>query len=164
MQEDKFSTDFFTDASVAPLAAAMHAHCFTAPWNESDFISALEIPGTLLEILSVSGKPAAFSLYRTVMDEAEILTLGTLPGYRGKRIATYLLNQGIAKLRESNVRFLYLEVGSQNLAAQRLYYTTGFKEIGRRRNYYNHYAGTEDAITMKKILQPIKGEKIVSSE
>lgn len=149
MEEDAISIDFFTDKSMAPLVAAMHARCFTAPWNDADFISALDIPGTLLQILSVAEEPAAFSLYRIALDEAEILTLGTLPEFRGKGIATHLLASGAEKLKKSGVRFLYLEVGSQNLAAQRLYTTHGFEEIGRRRNYYNHCGKPEDAIMMK---------------
>jgi len=137
---------------MAPLAAAMHARCFSEAWKEADFISALDIPGTLLQILSIAEEPAAFSLYRIVMDEAEILTLGTLPEFRGKGIAAHLLFSGSEKLKVSGVCCLYLEVGSRNLAAQRLYTKQGFKEIGRRRNYYNHGGKPEDAIMMKNRL------------
>ncbi|MDF2366999.1 ribosomal protein S18-alanine N-acetyltransferase [Sneathiella sp.] len=152
MQEDNISIDFFTDESAVTLAAEMHARCFAAGWSEAEFTSALGIQGTLLQILSRDGEPAAFSLYRIVSDEAEILTLGTLPEFRNQGIATQLLDVGIKKLKTAGVRFLHLEVGSQNFTANRLYVTEGFQKIGLRRNYYNHGGKREDAIMMKKIL------------
>jgi ribosomal-protein-alanine N-acetyltransferase len=152
MQEASFSIEYFTDSTAAPVAAAMHARCFSTPWSKSDFMSALGIPGTMLQILHISGEPAAFSLYRIIMDEVEILTLGTLPEFRGKGVAKQLLGAAIERLRETDARVILLEVGSQNLVAKRLYTAEGFEEIGRRKNYYNHGGKWEDAIMMKKIL------------
>lgn len=142
-------TDFFTDSSAAALASALHARCFDDPWNEDAFVSALNIPGTILQVMCVAKEPAAFALYRQVLDESEILSLGTLPELRGKGLATRLLDNGIKFLRERKTQILLLEVGVQNIAAQQLYRAKGFREIGRRPNYYNHGAGGEDAIMMK---------------
>ena len=152
MQEHNISIDFLNNASVAPLAAAMHIRCFADPWDEAAFVSALAVPGTIMQILSVSNQPAAFALYRVAADEAEILTLGTLPEFRSRKLATQLLNAAFAKFARSGIRSLYLEVGSQNFAALRLYSENGLEEIGRRRNYYNHSGRREDAIMMKKTL------------
>ena len=154
MQENNISIDFLDNASAAPLAAAMHARCFADPWDEAAFVSALDVPGTVIEILTLSDQPAAFALYRAVADEAEILTLGTLPEFRTRQMATQLLNDAFARLEGSGVRTLYLEVGSQNFAALRLYTANGFEEIGRRRNYYNHGGKREDAVMMKRSLNP----------
>lgn len=152
MQKDRISNDFFTDASAVPLVTAMHARCFTTGWSEAEFTSALGIPGTLLQILSSDKEPTSLSLYRIVSDEAEILTLGTLPEFRGKGFAAQLLAAGIEKLKSTGVRFVFLEVSSQNSTAIRLYTTERFEEIGRRKNYYNRNGNPEDAIIMKRII------------
>lgn len=152
MQKDRISNNFFTDASAVPLVTAMHARCFMASWSEVEFTSALSIPGTLLQILSSDQEPVGLSLYRIVSDEAEILTLGTLPEFRGKGFAAQLLAAGIEKLKNTGVRFVFLEVGSQNFTAIRLYTTGRFEEIGRRKNYYNQNGNPEDAIIMKRII------------
>lgn len=145
-------TDFFTNSAAAAIGAALHGRCFDPPWNEAAFASALDVPGTVLQVMCQSKEPAAFALYRQVLDEAEILTLGTLPEFRGKGIASRLLEEGILYLRGSNAQVLLLEVGAQNIAAQRLYLSKGFQEIGRRSGYYNHAEDMEDAIVMKLVL------------
>jgi ribosomal-protein-alanine N-acetyltransferase len=152
MASDPLSTVFFSDASAAALAAALHAECFSAPWNEASFRSALNVPGTTLQILSLGETPVAFALYRQVLDECEILTLGTCPDYRGRGYAGQLLELGVAYLRELKAERLLLEVGAQNLSARRLYLSSGFKEIGQRPGYYLHGETREDAILMLKNL------------
>src|SRR5690606_32606133 len=95
----KITINIFTDPSVAGLAAVLHAECFAAPWDEAAFRSALTIPGTFLQILSRDGSPAAFALYRHMFDEAEILTLGTLPAARGQGLGRTLLDDSFARLK-----------------------------------------------------------------
>ncbi|WP_340148769.1 GNAT family N-acetyltransferase [uncultured Sneathiella sp.] len=152
MQESDISADFFDTASAAPLAAAIHGQCFKSGWSEKDFVSAFGIPGTVLEVLSLTDQPVAIALYRQVVDEAEILTLGTMPAYREKGLAGQLLERGFHYLRRNKVAFLYLEVGVENIPAQRLYTSKGFIETGQRPNYYNHGAAYEDALMMKRSL------------
>ncbi len=152
MQESDISAEFFKTVSATPLAAAIHGQCFKPGWSESDFISAFGVPGTVLEVLSLADQPVAIALYRQIIDEAEILTLGTLPAYREKGLAGQLLEKGFHYLRQNKATFLYLEVGAENIPAQRLYTSKGFIESGRRPNYYNHDAGYEDALMMKRSL------------
>ena len=152
MQENDFSVEFFESISAAPLAAAIHGRCFMPGWSESDFVSTLSIPGTVLEVLSLANAPVAIALYRQVTDEAEILTLGTLPAHRRNGIAGQLLENGFNYLRHNNATCLFLEVGTDNIPALRLYRSNGFVETGRRPNYYNHGTGYEDALMMKRLL------------
>jgi ribosomal-protein-alanine N-acetyltransferase len=73
-------------------------------------------------------------LLRIVLDEAEIITIGTL--LRRQGIATALLAQGIAACRAAGVKTLYLEVAAQNAAARALYAAQNFVQIGQRNAYY----------------------------
>ncbi|MEX0583187.1 MAG: GNAT family N-acetyltransferase [Sneathiella sp.] len=152
MQTNGISAEFFDSVSAAPLAAALHSHCFSQAWSEADFVSALGIPGTTLEVLNLANEPAAFALYRQIIDEAEILTLGTLPACRGNGIAGHLLEKGFDYLRSKHATCLFLEVGARNTPALRLYWSKGFIETGRRSNYYKHCMGFEDALMMKRLL------------
>jgi ribosomal-protein-alanine acetyltransferase len=140
---------FLADNSHIRLAAAMHQQCFSKAWDEMSFMSALSIAGTTLQIGSIENDPVAFCLYRSIDDEAEILTLGVIPVYRQQNIASNLLGQGTKYLQQKGVGTIWLEVGSSNLSAQRLYEKSGFVEEGRRKNYYKQAGKTEDAIVMK---------------
>ena len=67
----------------------------------------------------------------------------------GRRIAE---SSARPKPPHCKVRSVFLEVRASNAAAIALYDTTGFNEIGRRRNYYPIAVGREDAIVMAKEL------------
>ena len=47
---------------------------------------------------------------------------------------------------------LYLEVRESNIPARRLYEQNGFVVVGRRRGYYRHLSGREDAVLMRREL------------
>lgn len=68
----------------------------------------------------------------------------------GYRFLNYMQNVCIY----SHSKTFLLEVRVSNPAAQHLYKKFGFKEIGRRKNYYRCLQGREDAIVMtKKIME-----------
>ena len=113
----------------------------------------MEIPGSIFELLSLGPNPAAFALYRQMSEEAELLTLGVLPDFRRQGYAALLLLHGMRFLKSRGSKFLFLEVGEKNAGAIHLYKTAEFIEIGRRKNYYHHAGGREDAIVMERNLQ-----------
>ena len=55
--------------------------------------------------------------------------------------------------KNAEVRRLFLEVGQGNVAAIGLYTGLGFKEVGRRKGYYQHLgAAPEDALVLALAL------------
>jgi [ribosomal protein S18]-alanine N-acetyltransferase len=80
-------------------------------------------------------------------DEAHVATLAVTTDLQGEGIGSMLLD---ALLAEADKRspVVLLEVRADNAAAQHLYATRGFVEIGRRRGYYQP-SGT-DAVVMKR--------------
>ncbi len=111
--------------------AALHAQAFPAePWDEATFTTLLPQPG-MRPFLDERG---GFLLMRIVLDEAEIITIGTIAPRQG--IASALLAQGIAAARAAGVARLHLEVAEENAAARALYAKFGFTLSGRRRAYY----------------------------
>ncbi|MDE2239422.1 MAG: GNAT family N-acetyltransferase [Rhodospirillales bacterium] len=117
----------------AAALAAMHESVFPeAPWNEAAFVTLLRQPGVAALIHDANG----FMLLRTVLDEAEILTIGVLKKRRGTGAA--LLREGLRRLRDAGVQVVYLEVATGNVAARALYENHGFVQSGLRKAYYEN--------------------------
>lgn len=125
-----------TDA--ASRLAALHAGAFARPWSPLDFQRLLGERGTLCDGLFLRGeaKPAGFVMSRTVLDEAEILTIAIAPEARGRGHAGPLLARHLDELSRRGVRRVLLEVEEGNAPALALYRKAGFREIGRRAGYY----------------------------
>jgi ribosomal-protein-alanine N-acetyltransferase len=73
-------------------------------------------------------------MIRCAADEAEILTIGVAHPQLG--IGTALMQTAIAHAQNQDAATLHLEVAAANTAAGALYKKLGFKQTGRRRNYY----------------------------
>ncbi|MGE4481101.1 GNAT family N-acetyltransferase [Acidocella sp.] len=125
----------------AAVLAAMHGAVFPHdPWDEAAFRALLGQPGALALIHEAGG----FLLLRSVLDEAEILTLGAVEKRRG--IAGALLEEALRRLRRIGVRTLYLEVAADNVPARALYEKYGFTAAGLRKAYYQDGG---DALNMR---------------
>ena len=92
-------------------------------------------------------KIVGFAGIKIVLDEADIMNIAVKKDYRRQGIATLLLNHILNICKEKNIKTINLEVNEENFSAISLYQKLGFKECGRRKQYYdNKY----DAILMKK--------------
>lgn len=127
--------------SHAALLAALHEAVFPhAAWNEKAFTSLLNQPGHLAFIHESGG----FLLLRVVLDEAEILTFGTIQ--KRQAVGSVLLRESLCRLKLKNVSTIYLEVAAGNEAARCFYEKFGFVPIGRRKAYYED---GDDAVMMR---------------
>lgn len=70
-----------------------------------------------------------------------ILTIDVSPIHHRKGIAHRLLQEIERILIEKNVKSCYLEVREDNIAALNLYQKSGYKKIGRLKNYYENVHG-----------------------
>lgn len=113
-------------------------------------VSLLGVPGTVaLLATDATGQDAGFAIFRTVLDESEIITFGVLPAMRGQGIGHALLESLVAHARSAGAEKIFLEVGERNDAARALYAAQGFAPMGRRAGYYAASDGSrEDAVTM----------------
>jgi len=68
----------------------------------------------------------------------------------GKRLVRRLLQMA----RWAQAREIFLEVRTSNPVAYRLYQRLGFREIGRRKDYYPTHGGREDALVMSYRFGP----------
>lgn len=99
------------------------------------------------------GQPAAgFYLSRHGFEEEELLLLAVSPEYRRRGLATRLLELLVEGASTRGARRLLLEMRRGN-AAEQLYVTFGFAQIGQRLNYYRTPSGERlDAVTFGKTM------------
>ena len=124
----------------APALAALHAVAFAEdPWDAESFKALLSQKG----VLALIDPRGGFLLLRTVVDEAEILTIGVTERRQGIGLA--MMQAGIAHAAGHGVLKIHLEVAAGNAAALGLYERVGFVQTGRRKAYYPDGG---DALTM----------------
>ncbi|GLR66545.1 N-acetyltransferase GCN5 [Acidocella aquatica] len=115
----------------AAVLARLHAGAFPGdPWDERSFATLLGQPGVVCFVDERGG----FLLLRTVLDEAEILTIGVTAPRQG--IGGALMRQAIRAAGWQGVRTIHLEVAADNAAARALYASLGFTQTGFRKAYY----------------------------
>jgi ribosomal-protein-alanine N-acetyltransferase len=123
--------------------ATLHELCFPhKPWTENDFT---ELKQSGCEIISSEN---GFIVWRVVLDEAEIITIGVHPAQRNNGIAEAMLILAENEIKKSGVKKIFLEVAENNIPAYNLYTKYGYKKIGIRPKYYYGI----DAIIMEKVL------------
>jgi ribosomal-protein-alanine N-acetyltransferase len=138
----------------AAAIAALSAECFDdGGWSGESVRTLLRTPGTFALIAEAAGRPAGFILCRAAADEAEVLTIGVRPRWRGRGIGGGLLDAALARLGAAGIGRLFLEVGVDNRAALALYASRGFRQAGRRPAYYTR-PGTpaRDALVLRRDL------------
>ena len=124
----------------AAAISALHASCFRRGWSEQE-IEALLLDRNVVAHRGTIGRAlAGFILSRLTDDEAEILSIAVASGWRGRGLARGLLDLHLRRLAGLGARIVFLEVGEGNAPATRLYARAGFREVGRRQNYYQNGA------------------------
>lgn len=114
-------------------------------WTKQMFLSEFENKFSYFKFISNDNKILGFIIYRIVFDEAEILDIVVDKSFRGLKIGKYLLNFAINDIKSKNCKVIFLEVHQNNIIAQNLYRSVGFKQYSIRKQYYDKF----DAILMK---------------
>ena len=141
--------------SVQPIGAeraeeceTLHGASFAFGWSKIDFESYLTDPHVIADgAVSEARKGAlgGFILSRLLPPDSEVLTFAVDPARRGSGLGRMILERHLENLERGGARLVFLEVADDNSAALKLYGRAGFKEIGRRENYYQRPDGTKRA-------------------
>lgn len=138
------------DRAYAELLSALHRETFADGWSIDAMREVLRSPGVFALLASIGDVPVGFALGRLAADEAELLTIGVLPGSRRLGIGHALVVAVAACVPRA--RALFLEVGEDNPAARALYAGLGFAVVGRRADYYQREGARRvAALTMSAI-------------
>lgn len=129
----------------AVLVLERRAHPF--PWSKGNFADAL-CSGYYMVVLEQAGQVAGYGVLQIILEEGHLLNITIDPALHGQGLGRQLLLHLLDYARQ-RTDTLFLEVRPSNHRAIALYQSSGFNEIGLRRNYYPaRDGGREDALLM----------------
>ncbi len=111
--------------------------CFSVPWSEKSLVEELENKAAKFFVAESDNDVLAYVGMHVISDEAYIANLAVKVDYRRMGIGTSLINHTLNFAKKNKLKFLTLEVRESNLSAIRLYKSLGFKNVGKRKNFYN---------------------------
>lgn len=121
-------------------------------WSAETFWAELAAPGRSYVVLrDDDGALLGYAGVAVNRPTADVQTVAVTPAAQGRGVGRQLLDSLVQTAAEGGASELLLEVRADNVAAQNLYRSIGFKQIARRRNYYQ--PGNIDALIMR--LRPV---------
>ena len=138
--------------AMLPELVSLEKSCFSVPWTQAMFAGELTNPVAVYRVILFDSVPVAYMGMWCVADEGQITNVAVSPEHRRKGLAKRLIDEMITIAQARDLSVLTLEVRESNLAAIFLYESFGFRQVGRRKLYYE---GKEDALLMTLFL---KGE------
>lgn len=130
----------------APRCAELEQLLFAEddPWTACAFVDAIEVGHPYLAA-RCGGRLVGYAGIRVTGPEAEVHTIGVHPAHRRRGTGRALLQELLVLAPGATV---FLEVRTDNVAAQALYRGEGFIVVGIRRRYYRPSGA--DAYTMRR--------------
>ena len=123
---------------------------FGEAWTSPQCAGLLPMKGVWLSLARQDEAVIGFALGRIVANEAELLLLAVRRTSQGQGVGQMLLDRFASVAASKGAEQLHLEVRQGNHAIS-LYSRNGYREVGRRRNYYNGRDGQIfDALTLAK--------------
>jgi ribosomal-protein-alanine N-acetyltransferase len=107
-----------------------------ASWSMQALVEFMPLPGAVALMSERAGRPTGFVLGRLVADEAEVLNLAVREECRREGEGRALLEELLRRFAESGVSRVFLEVRESNRGAIGFYERMGFRQSGRREDYY----------------------------
>ena len=91
---------------------------------------------------------AGYCVKWVVFNELHVQNVAVHLEHRGRGLGRFLIEEALDFGRAAGCRAAFLEVRESNVNARRLYVSMGFREVGKRKNYYSR--PREDAIQYRK--------------
>lgn len=144
-----------------PAVMAMEADACLHPihaWSEENYRSSMRA-GYWLTVRCErgTGRIVAVCVAMDGVDEVHLLNIAVSRTHHGQGIARDVLSTLYERCRLIQALALWLEVRPSNHPARALYASEGFVGIGVRKHYYPAPQGREDALVMKRDIQPLHG-------
>lgn len=114
-----------------------------SPWTKEQIQSDIISLQTDYYFVYDHGRAVGFLAIQDLLGELEITNIAVLRAYQGKGYASQLI-----QFLEDDDLPIFLEVRESNLAAQALYRKFAFKQVGKRKDYYQN--PREAALIMKR--------------
>jgi ribosomal-protein-alanine N-acetyltransferase len=121
-----------------------------ASWSPATLSQLLALKGVLAFFSERLGVPTGFIVGRQLVDEGEILNLAVKAGFRRQGEGRALVERLLEGFRQRGIVKVFLEVRESNQPAVSFYESFGFRQVGRRGEYYRH--PEEAALILRKNL------------
>jgi len=128
---------------------------YTHPWTLGIFRDCLRV-GYRCWVCEIDDMIIGYGIVMMASSEAHILNLCIHPDYQARGYGRGLLYFLIDQSQKIGADMVLLEVRESNTSAISLYESSGFHELGVRRDYYPADDGREDAIILAKYLEMLK--------
>jgi len=134
--------------AVMEVMAAAFSDRFGEAWTRSQCAGILPMSGVSLALArDDADRILGFALYRTILDDSELLLLAVLPTVQRQGVGRKLLDHFLEDAKKNGANRIHLEVRDGNPAI-RIYEAAGFAQSNRRRHYYRGRDGTQyDALS-----------------
>lgn len=124
---------------------------FSDPWRKSFFSQDIDNESALPLVARADEKVVGYICLWKILDEIQISNIAVSPQLRRRGIGEKMLKRVLKMAEEKDTKRITLDVRVSNLPAINLYKKFGFREAGRRKNYYR--VPQEDASILEKILK-----------
>lgn len=134
-----------------PAVVRIEQAAYDYPWTANIFRDCLRMRYDCAVHLG-EGDVVGYLLLTAAGGEAHVLNLAVDPDRRGEGFARRLLRRALRQAGGLGADAIFLEVRPTNTVARRLYHSEGFRQVGRRRDYYPAESGREDALVLRRRL------------
>lgn len=124
---------------------------FAEPWSQAAIEEAMDY-GTLFFVSEQDGLVVGYAGMKPVSDEGYIANVAVDESFRRQGIAKALMEAVTAYAQENGLATLSLEVRPSNQGAIALYTACGYKQVGRRKNFYSN--PQEDGLILTRKVEP----------
>src|SRR5664279_2934348 len=76
----------FVNVETSGTISRIHHAAFEQGWTEKDITEMLSTTGTEIALAEIAGEAVGFAIVRSIADQAELLTIATLPSQRRKNV------------------------------------------------------------------------------
>ncbi len=121
---------------------------FSDPWSENSFFAHLSLSYSRSFVVNFLGKPVGYICCEHLVDEMSLLNIAVDKTMRRRHIAERLLTMMVDICKYMGCLMFTLEVRESNTSARALYQKFGFRNEGKRKDYYSK--PKEDAYIMTK--------------
>lgn len=131
---------------IAPVMA-IERQTYEFPWTEGIFRDCIKA-GYHCMVYALNRLVIGYAVMSVAVGEAHVLNISIEPRMQGKGLGRRMMERMLSVASENGADSVFLEVRRSNQAAQELYLSMGFNELGTRRGYYPAAEGREDAICL----------------
>ncbi len=117
------------------------------PWNREAFLRDLENDIAFNYVLEHEGVIIGYYGFWIMFDNVDITKVSIRKELQGKGLSNILMNDFFSRIKNLDIKTITLEVRVSNSKAINLYKKYGFKEIAKRKQYYDDL---EDAYILQK--------------